>query len=80
MALEKILTNKKRWRKWLTYNADCPRCNQGEESVLHVIRDCKWAREVWPCLIPAELKDEFFSMELRPWLMWVVKKGKEMIE
>lgn len=36
------------------------RCTQGKEGFWHVVRDCKWAWEVWAYLVPAEQKDDFF--------------------
>lgn len=78
MAHGKIMTNNERWRRRLTDSVECSRCSQGEESVLHATRECQWARKVWDFLVPAELKDEFFLLELRPWMIWLFKKGRKM--
>lgn len=78
VALNKLMTNKKRWRRRLAHNAACGRCAQDEEGSLHSIRDCKWAREVWECLLPSELEGVFFSLDIQSLLVWMMKMGRRM--
>lgn len=66
VAHGKLLTNLKRWKRRLTDCPDCARCNRESKDVLHAVKDCNWAREVWECLILSELLWEFFSLELGP--------------
>ncbi|CAN1274381.1 Putative ribonuclease H protein At1g65750 [Linum perenne] len=47
VAHEKLMTNLERKRRHLSDNTSCPRCTGTEESVLHVIRDCHFAKKVW---------------------------------
>lgn len=56
LAHEKIMTNSKRWRRKLAQSPLCERFWQEDESAVHVIRDCRQAREVWTRLIPMNLQ------------------------
>ncbi|CAN1845257.1 Putative ribonuclease H protein At1g65750 [Linum perenne] len=44
---ERLLTNCERNRRQLTTNSNCPRCRAEEETILHVLRDCNFAKQVW---------------------------------
>ncbi|CAN1173743.1 Putative ribonuclease H protein At1g65750 [Linum perenne] len=68
VAHDRILTNAERRRRHLTDVAACQRCRAGIEDTLHVVRDCKLAREVWPLFIPPDLASHFFSDSLQVWL------------
>ncbi|CAN1849082.1 Putative ribonuclease H protein At1g65750 [Linum perenne] len=46
----KLMTNLERTRRHLTSNSLCPRCSNHDESVSHVLRDCRFASEVWAAL------------------------------
>ncbi|CAN1181986.1 Putative ribonuclease H protein At1g65750 [Linum perenne] len=43
----KLLTNSERKRRHLTDFSSCPRCNVHEESVSHILRECKNIDIVW---------------------------------
>lgn len=60
MAHGKLLTNLERWRRKMASCSLCERCSRAEEGVLHTIRDCKPAKEVWESLIPPDLVNDFF--------------------
>ncbi|CAN1810691.1 Putative ribonuclease H protein At1g65750 [Linum perenne] len=51
----KLLTNAERMRRHMAVNGDCHRCLGIEESVLHVIRDCPFARQVWSSVEAGEV-------------------------
>lgn len=69
------MTNLGRWKRRIAYCPDCARCNRVSEGILHAIRDCKWAREVWEVLIPPDLEAEFFYEDLEPWVSWLLEGG-----
>ncbi|CAN1156973.1 Putative ribonuclease H protein At1g65750 [Linum perenne] len=50
VAQGKLLTNLERKRRHLTEDSSCPRCGATKESILHVLRDCNYAGQVWECL------------------------------
>lgn len=62
MSNKKLLTNLERWKRRMAANPLCGRCYQEDEGVLHAIRDCAVAKEVWKCLIEPKLAPEFFSI------------------
>lgn len=45
---------------------------------MHVVRDCEVARQFWVCVLPSDSLQEFFSLDMKEWIMWLIKKGKEM--
>ncbi|CAN1767634.1 Putative ribonuclease H protein At1g65750 [Linum perenne] len=47
VAHEKILTNLERSRRHLSDSVNFPRCSTTAEFVLHVVRDCSFASQVW---------------------------------
>lgn len=70
LAHGKILTNEARQRRGLASNGDCTRCALNVEDCIHLVRDCKFAREVWLKLILNQSRLLFLSLPLREWLEW----------
>ena len=52
----------------LQINPSCPLCHQYPESILHLLRDCPIASNVWHNLNPPSLTSTFFSQDLHSWL------------
>ena len=48
--------------------ASCPLCNGPLESIIHVLRDCSIAQQVWNSLSPPMLPNLFFGINLSDWL------------
>ena len=46
----------------------CRLCNSGTETILHVLRDCQVARNLWIALSPPLLVVSFFGLQLTNWL------------
>ena len=46
----------------------CRLCNSGTETILHVLRDCQVARNLWIVLSSPLLVVSFFSLQLTNWL------------
>ncbi|KAJ1438741.1 Reverse transcriptase zinc-binding domain, partial [Sesbania bispinosa] len=46
IAHNALLTNAERFRRHLTTNAKCPRCLSQDEDLLHVFRDCCFAKKL----------------------------------
>lgn len=42
---------------------------------MHAIWDCRFAKEVCECLIPPDLVNEFFSLDLSGWVHWLLRIG-----
>lgn len=67
---EKLLSNVARWKRGMSDSALCQRCNKADDDILHIFRDCRFAREVWYVFNPLGLIDEFISLNLRDWVWW----------
>ncbi|KAL4305522.1 hypothetical protein AHAS_Ahas16G0086700 [Arachis hypogaea] len=68
LANDALLTNHNRRRRNMTSEADCPRCNSNEETVLHAVRDCPTARLVWRALLSHQRNQYFFNLDIRDWI------------
>lgn len=50
-------------------SAVCQQCQDPKEDTLHVLRDCKFAKEVCVTLCPLHKIRNFFSLGLKDWLL-----------
>ncbi|CAN1185859.1 hypothetical protein LINPERHAP2_LOCUS37821, partial [Linum perenne] len=75
---EKLLTNLEHKRRHLTENVGCIRCG-GEESILHVLRDCPFASQVWNELNPTHTDMNWWLLELNDWLLGLIKHESNML-
>ncbi|RYR16350.1 hypothetical protein Ahy_B04g073348 [Arachis hypogaea] len=64
-----ILTNLERKRRHLTTDDTCPRCRNQDESTIHVLRDCFYAKSIWRLLNPPDSSRSFYSTGLEAWLL-----------
>ena len=55
-------------RRGVCEEAVCPICQEVEESILHALHDCPWAKVVWNHLGRVEVDQEFWRSELLDWL------------
>lgn len=76
MAHGRLMTNMERWRRRIASDAYCARCQTEPEDVMHALRDCPRAREVWGSLGWNDQQHEFFSLGLRDWVMWALKSSE----
>lgn len=67
VANQAIMTNMERNRRHLCDTSLCVVCKGGEESILHVLRDCPAMMGIWLRLVPARRRTRFFSMTLWEW-------------
>ncbi|XP_057422473.1 uncharacterized protein LOC130716276 [Lotus japonicus] len=69
LALQDALpTNFWRFKRGMASSAACVRCNGGEETVLHCLRDCPAAWRVW-ILMGFDTSDtRFYNMDCQRWL------------
>ncbi|CAN1145565.1 Putative ribonuclease H protein At1g65750 [Linum perenne] len=52
----------------MSQDGSCHRCPGAVEDLLHVLRDCNLAREVWTKLFPHSVVTNFFSDGIHDWL------------
>ncbi|KAJ1396391.1 Reverse transcriptase zinc-binding domain [Sesbania bispinosa] len=63
-----LLTNSIRFDRHLATNATCPVCQARSESIIHVLRDCKPARDLWNALGIDQIDSNFFNYNLLDWV------------
>ncbi|KAK4275138.1 hypothetical protein QN277_018272 [Acacia crassicarpa] len=67
VALQKLPTNE--WRScWSAHSGLCGYCNIESESILHILRDCCYAHNMWLKLLKPNYVSQFFSAGLKDWL------------
>ena len=69
------MTNSHRVKRGLATNPNCNSCTQEEENSLHILRDCRYAREVWTQMVPVDQQDTFFTLSLNTWLRSNLEKS-----
>lgn len=69
MASGALLTNEARARRGSSNSADCPSCVGNVESIIHVSRDCPFARDLWKVLLGSDIPINFVSLNLQEWLL-----------
>ncbi|KAK4270818.1 hypothetical protein QN277_019587 [Acacia crassicarpa] len=70
--LDRLPTNT--WRhSWAHCSDLCDFCGVEAESILHVLRDCQYAKQMWMQLIKPTYVAAFFSAGLRDWMAMNLK-------
>ncbi|XP_072064218.1 uncharacterized protein [Arachis hypogaea] len=83
VAHDAILTNAERIRRHMSQNAACPICQHRDETTMHVLHDCYFARATWNLLQPGNHIADFFNLNHMDWLIknlsisgdWAVRFG-----
>ncbi|KAL4359392.1 hypothetical protein AHAS_Ahas08G0072800 [Arachis hypogaea] len=57
-----------RARKSLIEVADCPRCPNNSETLLHVMRNCPFISRTWKSLVNRNSQQNFFQTDIKAWL------------
>ncbi|KAL4295874.1 hypothetical protein GQ457_12G003750 [Hibiscus cannabinus] len=65
----RLLTNDERARRHLTSSDRCSICNNGTETMDHVLRLCPSVRQVWESVIALEKLSLFVSLPFDNWLL-----------
>ena len=63
---ERLMTNSNRFARGLIDNPKCRGCLDGDETTLHLLRDCKLASMIWKAVLPPSRNASFFSLPCRP--------------
>ena len=63
-----IMTNMERYRRHLSEHGICQVCKSGNESIIHVLRDCPAMYGLWQRLIPRRKRNSFFTLSLSEWV------------
>lgn len=54
----------------MSFDPLCPRCSMQLESIMHILRDCDEATQLWNVVVFAESWSIIFSLGLLPWMEW----------
>ncbi|MBA0557442.1 hypothetical protein Golob_014511 [Gossypium lobatum] len=65
---QKLLSNSERARRGISHSSSCSICGHDIEDLVHVLRDCPSAKDVWRLVIPDQLKQRVFSVSFQDWL------------
>lgn len=68
IAHNRLMTNATRFERGVSGTAHCLRCHQQDESIMHVLRDCDGAIELWEKIVDPNKWHSFASLGLHPWL------------
>lgn len=74
-----VLTNELQWKRGVTNLARCQQCDAPIEDVLHIVRDCLCAQDVWDLLHPQGQVADFFVLPLKPWLLRIWNSGIQLM-
>ncbi|CAN1318548.1 Putative ribonuclease H protein At1g65750, partial [Linum perenne] len=79
VAHDRLLTNQARCRRNLTQDPSCQSCSLSDESVLHVLRDCRFAQEVWKAGGWNCSTDQIWQSPLTEWLQWFLNRDRQLL-
>ncbi|GAU48589.1 hypothetical protein TSUD_405790 [Trifolium subterraneum] len=66
---ERLLTNYRRSRWGNGTSPTCPACGQEDETILHVLRDCMFATQIWIRLVASNHITDSLSLTCRDWIV-----------
>ncbi|CAN1774320.1 Putative ribonuclease H protein At1g65750 [Linum perenne] len=75
-ARNRLLTNESRKHRGMSQVASCELCQNADESVSHVLRDCSFAREAWRATRLDDIDEPDWQMPLTEWLERHLKSEK----
>jgi len=62
------MTNTERQRRHLCDTAICQVCKSGDETILHILRDCPAMMGIWNRIVPPTLQRPFYTQTLLEWI------------
>lgn len=65
---QSIMTNVERYRRHIADTGICSVCKGGEETILHVLRDCPAMTRIWTRIVPRRRLRRFFDQSLLEWI------------
>ncbi|KAA3486170.1 reverse transcriptase [Gossypium australe] len=68
VANQRLLTNSERVRRGFGQSSACSRCGHDVEDIMHVLRDCQTAKEVWMLVVPLEKQSRTKELHGRAFL------------
>ncbi|KAK9038032.1 hypothetical protein V6N11_022925 [Hibiscus sabdariffa] len=75
VSRRKLMTNLEHCNRHISSSSLCPLCSGADESILHVLRDCRASSEVWEMLLPSSLSLRFVRQDLLDWIEDNLRSG-----
>ncbi|KAH9671332.1 putative ribonuclease H protein [Citrus sinensis] len=72
----KLKTKAELARRHILAENQCARCKVFVEDSLHALRDYVAAKHIWLALVPFSLRDRFFSLDLKDWILTNLKPNR----
>lgn len=73
VAHNRLMTNATRFKRGISDSASYPWCQQQDESIMHVLRDCEGTLEMWESIVDPNQWHRFASLGLHQWLEFNLK-------
>lgn len=70
----RIMTNTERVRRHVASSDLCPLCKKDPETILHVLRDCPKAKQIWGSILGQTMLLNFNNLSLYDWLEGNIKE------
>ncbi|CAN1179618.1 Putative ribonuclease H protein At1g65750 [Linum perenne] len=77
-AKDKLLTNEGRCRRGLSTDDNCGWCGMATESIVHVLRDCSFARDTWRAVGGFDTEGLEWNRETSEWLQLFLAGEKDL--
>ncbi|XP_057432959.1 uncharacterized protein LOC130725784 [Lotus japonicus] len=68
LANDGLWVNHKRWQSRMTGSAICPLCEEGDETGVHLFRDCSQVKPLWLQVADVNYFPRFFQLSLQKWV------------
>ncbi|CAN1147373.1 Putative ribonuclease H protein At1g65750 [Linum perenne] len=75
----RLLTNSERRRRHMANDSSCSLCNHPEENLIHILRECPFANDVWKSLDESVLLAPIWSDLINDWLDFLLKDDRRML-
>ncbi|KAK8480884.1 hypothetical protein V6N11_061841 [Hibiscus sabdariffa] len=75
VSRRKLMTNLERCNRHISSSSLYPLCNEADESIVHVLRDCRASSAVWELILPSSLSSSFAQPDLLAWIENNLRSG-----
>ncbi|CAN1798779.1 Putative ribonuclease H protein At1g65750 [Linum perenne] len=75
----RLMTNSARLRRKMTDDASCFLCHGIDETIDHVLRDCRFAKDVWSRVQEFECSDRDWSADISTWMAKHLRSDKKLL-
>ncbi|XP_074318679.1 uncharacterized protein LOC141655501 [Silene latifolia] len=77
-AHDRVMTNYNRVRRGLSDDPICPRCNEEDETIEHLLRNCPVSTDIWNLLGDGASSNEFYTDQFHHWVAKNASNGSSI--